>query len=188
MKHFSVILLVMMFLMGTSAWAQRNAPEFTLSTPDGAQVSLSAQKGKYVVVEFMQTGCPACQRAGKVLQKLYEEYDGRLMVIGVTLEGPAAIRNYTQQHGVTFPVVTGNHVLLVNYLGLTPQRPNYYVPVFFFIGPDGKIIEERNSIRPQDREWFAGMEENLETSIRALVPAKPAAKPRKPAAKPASQK
>lgn len=31
----------------------RNAPDFTLTTPDGKQVSLSALRGKLVVVEFM---------------------------------------------------------------------------------------------------------------------------------------
>ncbi len=51
--RFSLLLVFLAAITGAGVWA-RNAPDFALPTPDGKQISLSAQRGKFVVVEFLQ--------------------------------------------------------------------------------------------------------------------------------------
>jgi len=165
---------------GGGAWA-RNAPGFSLPDADGKEVALAAFRGKYVVVDFIQTTCPHCQTAGTVLQKMYAENRDRLMVISITDPKTAvpAIRQYMQGHGITYPVLVGDMKAYVDYLGVSPQKPSLPVPVFFFIGPSGEILEERSSERVSDRDWFANMEQNLEASIKKMLPVKPAEDSRK---------
>ncbi len=170
-------------LAAAAGWA-RKAPDFSLPDSNGKQIRLSEHRGKLVVLEFLQTGCPSCQSAGRVLQKLYGENQKRnlpksnlpksnLMVIGIShdRQGMPAIRQYIQQHGLTYPVVLGDLTVAVNYLGITPRRPQFHVPVFFFVGPDGQLLEERKSGRAADRNWFAEMEQNLEATVRRLLAA-----------------
>ena len=185
-------------LAPAAGWA-RKAPDFSLPDSNGKQIRLSEHRGKVVVVEFLQTGCPSCQRAARVLQKLYGENQKRnlpksnLLVIGIShdRQGMPAIRQYIQQHGVSYPVVLGDLMVAVNYLGITPRKPQFHVPVFFFVGPDGELLEERNPDRIADRDWFANMERNLEATVRRLLAAQQAAakdERRARARKPAGQK
>ena len=180
-------------LAAAAGWA-RKAPDFSLPDSNGKQIRLADHRGKLVVLEFLQTGCPSCQSAGRVLQKLYSENQKRnlpmLMVIGISHDrrGMPAIRQYIQQHGLSYPVVLGDLMVAVNYLGITPRKPQFHVPVFFFVGPDGQLLEERNSNRIADRDWFANMERNLEATVRRLLAAQQAvakdarrARARKPA-------
>lgn len=183
-------------LAAAAGWA-RKAPDFSLPDSNGKQIRLADHRGKLVVLEFLQTGCPSCQSAGRVLQKLYRENQKRnlpkLMVIGISHDrrGMPAIRQYIQQHGLSYPVVLGDLMVAVNYLGITPRKPQFHVPVFFFVGPDGQLLEERNSNRIADRDWFANMERNLEATVRRLLAAQQAAEKdarRARARKPAGQK
>ncbi len=183
-------------LAAAAGWA-RKAPDFSLPDSNGKQIRLADHRGKLVVLEFLQTGCPSCQSAGRVLQKLYREDQKRnlpkLMVIGISHDrrGMPAIRQYIQQHGLSYPVVLGDLMVAVNYLGITPRKPQFHVPVFFFVGPDGQLLEERNSNRIADRDWFANMERNLEATVRRLLAAQQAAEKdarRARARKPAGQK
>ena len=130
------------------------------------------------------------------MQKLYSENGRTLAVIGISMDlmrGMESIRQYVQEHNVTFPVAQGDMLVAMNYLGITPQRPQFHVPVFFFVGPDGQILEERNPDRMADRDWFASLEQNLEATVRRLLPskspgAKTAKQARKPRAAPSQQK
>jgi thiol-disulfide isomerase/thioredoxin len=164
--------ILVVCLAAAAGWA-RKAPDFSLPDPNGKKIRLSEQRGKLVVLEFLQTGCPACQRAGRTLQKLFSENQKDLLIIGISHDarGMTAIREYIQQHGLTYPVVLGDLTVAVNYLGITPRRPSFDVPVFFFVGPDGQLLGERKSGRAADRDWFAEMDQNLEATVRRLLAA-----------------
>lgn len=90
--------------------------------------------------------------------------------------GADLVRKYQTEHEVTFPIVLADRMVLVNYLGLGPSRPQYHVPVFFFIAPDGEILEERDPDRFGNEIWFGSLEANIEATARRLMPPEPAAK------------
>jgi peroxiredoxin len=167
-------------LAGNAAWA-RKAPDFSLPDAEGKTVTLSTYRGKYVVIDFMLTTCPHCQAAGQVLEKLQKEFPKRLQVISITNgEASDVLRQYVKDHGITYPVLAGDIKAHVDFLGLSQQNPNFQVPWFFFIAPSGEILEERDNGRASDREWFNNMEQNLEASVRKMLPPEQPAKRRQP--------
>lgn len=186
MKQKSPVFLICLLaglaavLAGGAAWG-RNAPAFSLPDADGKEVALAAFRGQYVVLDFIQTTCPHCRAAGTVLQRMYTENRDRLMVISISDPSTAAatVRQYVQEHGITYPVLIGDLKAYVDYLGVSPQKPSVPVPVFFFVGRTGEILEERSLERAADKDWFANMEQNLEASIKKMLPVKPAEKSQK---------
>lgn len=50
------------------------APDFTLQTPDGKNVSLSDYRGKYVLLDFWASWCGPCLREVPNVKKVYDRY------------------------------------------------------------------------------------------------------------------
>jgi len=71
------------------------APEFSLTTLDGGTVDLSKLKGKWVLLNFWTTWCPACVAMQPHLQAAYEERVGGIEFIGINLgEGENKVRTH----------------------------------------------------------------------------------------------
>lgn len=63
------------------------APDFTLSTPDGEQVSLYGVKGKLKIVDFWASWCGPCRMENPNMVKLYNDFkDKGLAVVSVSLD------------------------------------------------------------------------------------------------------
>src|SRR5437867_2437021 len=59
----------------------RKSPEFTVNDPSGKQILISTLKGKIVVMPFMFTTCPHCQREAQMLTKLQKEFASQGVVM-----------------------------------------------------------------------------------------------------------
>src|SRR5690348_1532525 len=55
----------------------RPAGEWPISMPDGKTIQLSSYRGKVVVLAFILTTCPHCQKTVGILSKLQPEYTPR---------------------------------------------------------------------------------------------------------------
>lgn len=65
----------------------RPAPDFTLPTPTGREVTLSKVKGKIKIIDFWASWCGPCRLNNPALKKAYETYHERgLEIIGVSLD------------------------------------------------------------------------------------------------------
>ena len=66
------------------------APDFTASTPDGTEVTMSCVKGKIKILDFWTSWCGPCRMNNPALKALYEEYHPKgLEIIGVSLDNNA---------------------------------------------------------------------------------------------------
>jgi peroxiredoxin len=63
------------------------APDFTLTDVDGNPFKLSDQRGKVVVLEFMQTTCPACTSQEPYLRDLRSKF-GADVVMAIISTNP----------------------------------------------------------------------------------------------------
>ena len=85
-----------------------DAPDFTLSTPEGKPISLSSLKGKVVLIDFWASWCGPCRKENPNLVKLYEKYkDKGFTILSVSLDNDeAAWKKAIEADGLIWP----NHV------------------------------------------------------------------------------
>lgn len=110
------------------------APSFTLKGLDGRDYLLSDLKGKAVVLNFWGTFCPPCVREMPALQKQYELWRNKnVIVLGVNLnESRITVQSFITEHQITFPILLDKDILRKEY------KVTAY-PTTFYIGTDGKI-------------------------------------------------
>ena len=72
----------------------------------GEGLAADALQGKVVVVNFWGSWCGPCRKEQPVLQRLSEEYEGRVQFVGVDfIDDQAAAREFVREFGVTYPSV-----------------------------------------------------------------------------------
>jgi thiol-disulfide isomerase/thioredoxin len=143
----SVLTAAMLTLLvfGTSTTAGRPAPNFTLPTLTGSQVSLAQYRGRVVLVNFWATWCPPCRAEMPILMKLQQTFaPAGFEVLGVSVDeegekvvGPWVRRNRFALNGspqlLNFPVLVGSPAVADTYGEIGS------FPTSFLIGPDGTI-------------------------------------------------
>lgn len=88
--------------------ATMNAPDFTLTTPDGKPLSLSSLKGNVVLIDFWASWCGPCRKENPNLVKLYKTFkDKGFTILSVSLDDKeTAWKNAISTDGLIWP----NHV------------------------------------------------------------------------------
>lgn len=119
------------------------APYFILPTWDGNTLRSTGLKGKVVVLEFFQTWCPDCQKSGIELEKLYQKYKDRgVVVVGIShdKEKSAVVAPYVKKYNLTYPILLGDMSVALSYIsGITPQAPKFNIPYIVLIDRQGNI-------------------------------------------------
>ncbi len=111
-------------------------PDFTLDTLNGGQLTLSELRGQPVMLNLWASWCLPCREEMPTIEKIYQDYDGSLVVIGLNLtsqDSETDVKAFVQELGLTFPIVLdrdGSVVARYQLLGL---------PSTFFIDPSGII-------------------------------------------------
>ena len=107
------------------------ARDFTLTTLDGDEVSLSDYEGDWVILNFWATWCPPCVSEMPYLQTLA---DRGLNVLGVNMgETAEEVKLFTAKHGITFPILMEPDDILVLFYQARS------LPRTFLIAQDGTI-------------------------------------------------
>jgi cytochrome c biogenesis protein CcmG/thiol:disulfide interchange protein DsbE len=82
-----------------------SAPDFTLKSTSGATVTLSALRGRPVVIAFFASWCQPCEEELPVLQAFAQD-DPRLRVVGVNFQDlPRDTADFVHRLGITFPAL-----------------------------------------------------------------------------------
>ncbi len=114
------------------------APDFTLKDIHGQDVSLSAQRGKAVIVDFWATWCGPCRVAMPHLQALSQDYPEQLVVLAVSLDqNPLqVVPPFAKQMGLTFPLLADPAAAQVarQWGGVSS------IPTAFLIDPQGNVV------------------------------------------------
>jgi cytochrome c-type biogenesis protein len=118
-----------------SAEIGSTAPNFTVTTRGGEQISLSSLKGKVVLVNFWGTWCAPCEREMPELQALHQQFhDEGLTVIGIAVrDTPEAVDAFAAAHGLTFDIALDDDLALTRSYNVVGQ------PTTLLIGRDGVI-------------------------------------------------
>ena len=118
------------------------APDFTLKTPEGSDLSLSDLHGKYVVLDFWASWCRPCRASFPEMKKLYAEYKNRhVEILGVSddFRKDDWLKALEEDQLPWLQVIDEFPV---------PHKPSrvgtlyaiHYLPTLILIDPDGKMV------------------------------------------------
>lgn len=121
--------------LSTEALFAANFPD-----PEGRQQAISQWRGKTLVVNFWATWCPPCREEMPELSKLHEQYrDQDLVVIGISTETPAPIRDFIKTMPVSYPLLAGD--LAAMDIGASLGNDKGVLPYTVIISADGTIAK-----------------------------------------------
>ncbi len=120
------------------------APTFSLpvvaNAPAAGQTALGTNdlKGKAVILDFWATWCGPCRAQSPILDGLAQRYADRgLVVVGVdTNDGDGNAQAWVKSHGITYPIVTDDHVTSDAY-GVQN------LPTLVVLSREGKVVATR---------------------------------------------
>jgi peroxiredoxin len=150
-KKISIIItlaLVLFFGGKTVSWSQYipnapfkpkvlAAPDFSIKDTEGKIFSLSAHRGKPVLIFFGTTWCPGCRAEIPVYKKVHETYSPRgLVVIYIDIMEPAKkVARFAQTNSITYRVLldeNGEVSRAYNVVG---------VPMIILLDKDGIVTK-----------------------------------------------
>lgn len=134
------------------------APEVGLTDTQGRAIRLSALRGKVVILDFWASWCEPCKDAMPVLDRLYQRYRERgLVVVGVNVDRQERnMTRFLQRTRVSFPIVhDGSQAVAGRYD--PPTMPSSY------------IIDRRGVVRHIHRGFRSGDDESMERQVQALL-------------------
>lgn len=85
---------------------QGPAPDFTLTTFDGEEFTLSEHRGKVVILNFWASWCGPCRSEAPAFESLWQQYkDKDVVFLGITYaDNPDDSRAFMDSYGMTYPV------------------------------------------------------------------------------------
>lgn len=125
------------------------APDFSVVAHDGKTVTLSALRGKYVVLYFYpRDDTSGCTKEACSFRDAWGELQARgVVVLGVSTQDNEAHRAFAEKHALPFQLLPDTDRALTGA---------YHVPVMltmarrvtYLIGPDGTIAKVWPSVTP----------------------------------------
>ena len=109
-------------------------PAFELPLLEGTGILSAADlRGKPVVLNFFASWCLPCRDEAPLLEKTYKEYSGRgVEFVGVNIQDTEEnARNFVNEFGITYPVVTDYDKVLADELWKVEGLPQT-----FFVSAD----------------------------------------------------
>ena len=169
MRSSFIACLILGLAAQAAAPVPRAAGEFTIREATGKTTQLSSQKGKVIVLQFLDVNCGHCQNTAGWLSKVQAEMGPRgLQVYGVAFDPsvntPDASKNALALSTFTsrfakFPVGRADRNTALQFMGHSVMDR--------LLVPQIVVIDRRGMIRAQDKAQPTG--ELGEAPLRALV-------------------
>lgn len=115
-----------------------SAPDFTVTAEDGSSFTLSAERGKYILLDFWASWCAPCRNEFPNIARLEKKYGGeKFKVIGISLDKNLdRWKQALKEEGCSWLQLSDqNGKIAKQYAVLT-------IPHIVLISPDGKIVSK----------------------------------------------
>ena len=133
------------------------APSFTLSTPQGQNVSLADYRGKAVLLEFFATWCPHCNAESPHLHDLYASLPkSKVAFVSVNADGETApsVFAFHRYYGLQYPALVdpSSQPGSFNQQGAAGKVTTSYAveayPTFYVLDSRGRITWRSDGEQP----------------------------------------
>jgi peroxiredoxin Q/BCP len=116
------------------------APDFTAKDQNGAELKLSALKGKPVVVYFYpKDETPGCTTEAKDFRDQWKDLEKTgVTVIGISTDSNDSHKSFAKHHELPFHLVSDESGTIAKTFGV-PNRAGFLSRQTFVIGADGNV-------------------------------------------------
>jgi len=174
LRLLAVVLILPIGAAPETVKVGQKAPEFTLKTFDGKEVSLkqllSEEKTKAVAVVFWAFKCPAIKASDPVTIRIHEEFkDKGVVFLGIDSDqaetkDSEAVLKHVAEHG-TYPVLCDTGNVVADQFGAITTPHVFLIEkggqVVYRGGPYAKIKDDPPALKAAIVELLAGKEITL---------------------------
>jgi len=134
------------------------APQFTLTTRAGRDVSLTQYRGQVVMINFWASWCGPCRQEMPLLESIYKKYNKLgFTLLGVNVEPDSkAADDWLKATPVTFPILYDKESKVSKLYDVAGM-------------PSTVIIDRSGKLRVLHRGYKPGDENEYLDSIRSLI-------------------
>jgi peroxiredoxin len=116
LSYAAEFLILILIVWGVSKWQGTNlvgqneaAPEFSLKTVSGLDISSESLKGKKTVLYFFTPWCSVCRlSSGNITALKNSGKDINIIAIALSWEKPEDVFNFIREHKLDVPVILGD--------------------------------------------------------------------------------
>ncbi len=148
-RRFLALSLTATPLLFSACGSQNNAPDAPLLMLDAPSTSLTALRGKPVLLTFWATSCPGCIEEIPLLSELHKTYAARgLQVIGVAMnyDPEAQVRALRDRLQVSYPLALDKDGAVSAAMGTVRLTPTT-----FLLDPQGQVVYQKIGIFDLDK-------------------------------------
>jgi len=131
----------------------QTAPNFTLPSQDGSNISLNDFRGKYVVLYFYPKDKTAgCTIEAHNFQRDLPKYDqANAVIVGVSVDTTDSHKEFCAEQSLTFKLLADTDKKVVEQYGSVMEMRGNKIAArnTFLIDPHGKIVKEWTGVKPQ---------------------------------------
>lgn len=131
----------------------QTAPDFTLPSQDGSNISLKDFRGKYVVLYFYPKDKTAgCTIEAHNFQRDLSKYDqANAVIVGVSVDTTDSHKEFCAEQSLTFKLLSDTEKKVVEQYGSMMEMRGTQIAArnTFLIDPQGKIVKEWTGVKPQ---------------------------------------
>ena len=138
------ILALLGVAVSCSSSSPSQAPDFTLPTLTGGNITLAELKGTPVVLNFWSISCSYCRQQLPYLENVAQQAEGQVEVIAINMvDSAASVQNFFGDYEPTMTVALDeNGEVFVNYCQ-NYDNSRGYIPFTLFIDGEGMVQYKR---------------------------------------------
>jgi peroxiredoxin len=140
----------------SSSLLSQKAPDFTLPTMTGAEITLSELEGTPVVLNFWATWCGPCRSELPYFEAVAQESEGEIKVIAINVgDSASTVQNFFDDYEPTMIVaLDGNTEVFQTYS--QNDNPRGAIPITFFVDSEGIVQYIKiGAFRSEEELWEA---------------------------------
>ena len=138
------------------------APDFTLTSDDGKQVSLSGSRGKKVILYFYpEADTPGCTTQACAIRDVYPSIEGKdVVVIGISPDLPEALGKFREKHNLPFILLSDPDHKVAEAYGTWGEKKAFgqtyqgIIRSHFAIDEEGRLVDYKLRIKPETTADF----------------------------------
>lgn len=140
-SYIAEFFILILIVWGVSKWQGRNlvgqndaAPEFSLKTLTGFEISSESLKGKKTVIYFFSPWCTVCRlSSGNITALKNSGKDINIIAIALSWEKPDEVKSFTKEHNLDVPVILGDNLIGEKY-------KIEAFPTIYILDENGRVI------------------------------------------------